>query len=120
MAGSSCFFRPSFFRIAAHQSFLSLFSSKRYCIRQWQFFGKSLLDQIELRIVGEICPLVRIGFMIVKFFTTVGIPNVSPTFRALCVISLAMNRQRQSLPFKIWILKQRNKAEAIKLSRIGR
>ena len=74
-----------------------------------QFFD----DRAELRIRGQVGPLLRVRVVIVQLLAAVDVADIPPAFGSDRVLRVVVGRERRLVPFCGRIREQRDEAAAV-------
>jgi len=78
-------------------------------LRQVRFHGR------ELRLAGQVGPLVWIVLVIVEFLAAIGITDITPAFGAHGMVASTMRGESGLVPGALGIIQQRHEAHAVKI-----
>jgi hypothetical protein len=73
----------------------------------------------ELRVTGEVRPLVGIGRLVVELLVAVGIPDIPPARVSDCMIAVAVGRERRPVPGGLRLLEELADAPTLDMRRVG-
>ena len=88
----------------------------RFPVYFGQVGGEIFFDDAHVGAASEVGELVSIVFVVVEFFSAIGVTNVTVAPVADGVIEVAVGRECNAVPVRLWILKKRDDALAFEVS----